>query len=261
MSFSLILLLIIFSLVIGSFLGALSYRLPRGISIAKGRSFCPTCGATVSWKDNIPVLSYLLLGGKCRSCRKTISPRYPVIEVSSVLVFLLSYIFYPQIEKNIDLVSHLGLPGLGFFLLVALILVLIFIVDLEHQVIPDSVVFTLLLITLIFMFSVDYQEIFSSLFFGAEASLFLLAVHLITKGKGMGLGDVKLALVLGSLLREKIVLWFFIAFLTGALVGIILILMKRSKLKSRIAFGPFLVVAFFVVSFFGDFLWLNLIGA
>ena len=132
-----------------------------------------------------------------------------------------------------------------FFLLLSPILISIFFIDLDQQIIPDELVFAGIIITLLFNFS------FSILFSGLLSSFLLLVLHLITKGKGMGLGDVKFAILGGMVVGlTNIFSWFFIAFLTGAIVGCILILTRKYGLKSKIAFGPFLVLALFLTIFF-----------
>ena len=218
-------LLLTIGFCIGSFLGALTYRYPRRASVLTGRSKCDSCGKQIRWFDNIPLLSYMLLLGRCRDCKKKISVRNPLIETVTALAFLL-----------------LGLNC--FYLIIFCILFSIFIIDLEHKIIPDDFTFSGILVTFIFLTFTNGQIVLSSLFGGLIGATFLLLIYLGTKGRGMGLGDVKFA-VLGGLLVgiNFIFIWLLVAFLTGAVVGIILILGKVSKLKDEIAFGPFLVLA------------------
>jgi len=222
---------IIFGLFFGSFYAALSYRLPRDISISKGRSMCPKCKNTIAWYDNVPLLSFVFLLGKCRHCKKSISPRYFLIELTTAIGFF-----------------FIGSLGYGiihtlFLLIIFSILVLIFVIDAEHQIIPDSLVFTGIFVTFVKLVIVDNQGIFIGFLAGLFAATFLLIVHLLTKGRGMGLGDVKFAILGGLLMGPKLTpVWLFLAFLTGAIVGIILILGRRAGLKDKIAFGPFLIV-------------------
>lgn len=231
----------ILGLLIGSFLAAFSYRLPRKISIAKGRSFCPNCKKMIGWYDNIPLFSFLLLGGKCRHCKKPISFRYPLIEFFTAFgFFLISYHFYPDI-----------LP-LIFSLLVYSLMVLIFVIDLEHQIIPDVLIFAgIAFVFLYFLITNTYM--FPNIFAGFLASVFLVLIHLATKGRGMGLGDVKFA-VLGGLITglNLFLVWLFASFLTGGIVGIILILGRRAGLKDKIAFGPFLVIGLVLTILYGN---------
>jgi leader peptidase (prepilin peptidase) / N-methyltransferase len=224
------LLLLVLGLLFGSFVSALSYRYPRGKSVIGGRSFCDSCKKSIPWYDNIPLFSFLLLRGRCRVCRKKISLRYPVIEVVSAVSFLL-------IGPNI------------LNLILFLILLTIFIVDFEHKIIPDAFVFLGIAVSLFLI----PHSLFSGLFAGSLAASFLLFIHLITKGRGMGLGDVKFALLGGMVVGLRLTaLWMLLAFLTGGAVGVILILGKKAGLKSQIAFGPFLVVAIPITLIWGE---------
>jgi len=214
-------------LVIGSFLNVVVYRLPRGLGFVRGRSFCPKCKHKINWFDNVPVISFLILKGRCRFCGRKISWRYPLIELLAGALFYLSYL------SHLSFLSYLLICGL----------VVIFFVDLEHQIIPDEIVIPLSVLFLGYRLLTNIQYLISNfLITGIVSFLFLYLIHLLTKGKGMGLGDVKLAFLMGLVLGfPKIVVAFYLAFLTGAFVGVILILLSRAKLKQKIAFGPFLV--------------------
>ena len=234
----------ILGLIIGSFISAFTYRNPREISISDGRSRCPKCKREIAWYDNIPLLSYILLGGKCRNCGKKISLRYPAIEAGTAGVFLV-------------VASQLGGEGgigrLGFMLVVASILIAIFVIDLEHMIIPDSLVFILLGITFFYYILTSSYSPYTALLTGFLTSLLFLFLHLVTLGRGMGLGDVKLVIPLGMILGWPLAfVWLFLSFILGAVVGIILILSKKSSFGKHIAFGPFLVVGFFVALLWGE---------
>lgn len=234
------LLFIVLGLVFGSFIAAFSYRYPRGITIAKGRSFCPNCKHKIEWYDNIPLISFIFLGGKCRHCKTKISIRYPLIELATALGFWYIGFFGADYLR------------IFFLLIVYLILILIFVVDLEHKIIPDDFIFFGLFITVLKLILVDSRNIYGLLFAGFAAASILLAINLVTKGKGMGLGDVKFAILGGAIIGPNyILIWLFLAFLTGAIIGIILILSRKARLKSEIAFGPFLVFALIVTYLFG----------
>jgi prepilin signal peptidase PulO-like enzyme (type II secretory pathway) len=222
--------LFIFGLIFGSFITALSYRYPRKISNLGGRSFCDNCKKQIGWRDNIPLLSYILLGGKCRDCKTKISLRYPIIELATGIGFLL--------------IGFHVLPLILFTLLE-----IIFIIDLENQVIPDNFIFTGILVSLI----INYQSPFTGLLAGFACAIFLLLIFLFTKGRGMGLGDVKFAVLGGMIVGLPLSpIWLFVAFLTGAIVGTILIIGKKAGLKSKIAFGPFLVASIPITLLWGQ---------
>lgn len=242
------LLFLSLGLVFGSFFAALSWRYPRGKSIVHGRSICPNCKNKIRWFDNIPLLSFILLGGKCRKCHKTISWRYFVIELVSGLSFLYIYNY----TSDFLLVFYL--------LIVFSILVLIFVIDLEHKIIPDSFIFIGIAISIFMFLFIDSSAIYTRLLAGFLAGLILLFINLLTKGRGMGLGDVKFAVFGGIFMGLKMFLvWLLAAFLTGGIVGIILILMRRAGLKDEIAFGPFLVISLILTFIFGN-KFLNILG-
>jgi len=221
----------ILGLCFGSFANVLNWRLPRGLSIG-GRSVCDNCKNKISWFDNIPLFSFIILRGRCRHCRSKISLRYPFVELLTAVIFVLLYLKF-------------GLSYQTFFLAVlSPILISIFFIDLDQQIIPDELVFAGIALSFLFNFS------FNNLLSGFLGAAFLMLLHLITKGKGMGLGDVKLAILGGMILGlANLFTWFFWAFLTGAVIGCILILTKKYGLKSKIAFGPFLIFALFLTIF------------
>lgn len=223
--------------VLGSFAGALTYRWPHGESILQGRSQCPKCKHQIAWFDNIPLLSYLILRGKCRNCSKPISIRYFYIELGLTSLFTLFYF-----------------AGLATPLNLAIIFITycIFIIDFEHQYIPDTLSFVGLLLVISNLFFLN-QSPYLALASGLSAGVFLLLINLLTLGRGMGLGDVKLALFLGSFLSFPLAItWMFMSFVIGSVIGLILIIFRLKKFKQRIAFGPFLVAGFYIVMLFGE---------
>jgi len=246
-----IIFVFLIGLIFGSFISAITWRIPRGIKILdlKARSICPKCKNEIKWYDNIPLLSFLILGGRCRSCKKKISARYPLIELSTALGFVaISYL-----ATGLD-----GLYSILIYLILFVILFSIFVIDFEHQIIPDDLVYLGMMVSLFAQFFGPRpiclgQTILANIFAGFLSATLLLLIHLITKGKGMGLGDVKFAVLGGLIVGLKLsLIWLFLAFLTGAVAGIILILVKKAGLKSKIAFGPFLIIAIPLALIFGD---------
>jgi len=226
----------LFGAILGSFAAALTYRWPREESIVNGRSKCPNCKKLIHAYDNIPILSYLVLKGKCRSCKKQISRRYLYIEIIMATLFALFFYFSLATPLNLFLIF---------------ITFSIFIVDFEHQYIPDTFTFVGLGFVVLHMFLLNINP-FVFLASGLSAGVFLLAINLVTFGKGMGLGDVKLALFLGTALGyPNTITWMFLSFILGSIIGLILIIFKQKKLKQRVAFGPFLVTAFYLILLFG----------
>ncbi|MBI1919218.1 prepilin peptidase [Candidatus Microgenomates bacterium] len=239
-------------IVIGSFLNVLIYRLPRNLAIL-GRSFCPKCKKKISWQDNIPLLSFVLLGGKCRSCRSPISWQYPIVELLTGILFTLIYL-----SKTSPLGSPFGHPWGGFWellftLFIASSLLVIFFTDLKYGIIPDKIVFPLLILTIIYLFIIPNSLFLSHFWSAIGAAAFFLLLNLVTRGRGMGLGDVKLAFLMGLLLGfPKIIVALYLAFLTGAAVSLILVLIGKKKFGQTIPFGPFLVAGTLIAMFFNN---------
>lgn len=232
----------------GSFLNVLIYRLPKRLPVIWGRSFCPKCRKKISWFDNIPLLSFVFLRGRCRSCRKKISLRYPAVELLTGALFLLGYL------------GNLGnLGGIIFSWVLVSAGIVIFFIDLEHQIIPDSILIVGGLYAFVHHLITNYQLLITNFLPTAIISfIFFLLIFLITKGKGLGFGDVKFAFLIGlSLGFPGAVIAFYLAFLTGAIIGTILIIIRKAKFGQKIAFGPFLVVGWLGAYFFREkFVWM-----
>lgn len=254
-------LTLIVGLVFGSFVNVLVWRVPKKMSLL-GRSICPECRQQIKWYDNIPILSFFILRGKCRACKKRISWRYPAIEAGVALVFFLlvyasTKCFIPGIIDSspiCDWVGSLWFFAYFYYLLITVLFVTVFVIDLRKKIIFDQLSFLGFATVVIFLllFRPDFFEVILA---GFAASSFLLLINLFTKGKGMGLGDVKFALFAGTLLGwPEILVWMFLSFLTGAIVGLILVLRGKAGLKSQIAFGPFLVASAYFVFIIGHYL-------
>ena len=235
-----IIFLFIMGLAIGSFLNVLIDRLPKEEGI-NGRSHCDYCKKTLVWYDLVPVVSFITLHGKCRYCRKKLSFFYPFVELVTGAMFV--WVGY-WTNGVINLVLTLAMVSS---------LLVIFFADAKYHIIPDSiqVVFFLSGLFLLIVRGLTPGMLVDHLI-GAIVVMFpILFLFLLTSGKGMGFGDVKFAFSIGfflGLLNGLIAL--YIAFVTGALFGIIAIISKRKQLKSRIAFGPFLVLGFMSALFF-----------
>ena len=248
--------------IIGSFLNVLIDRLSLGKNPWKGRSHCDFCKKTLQWYDLVPLFSFLLLRGCCRYCNKRLSWQYPIVELFTGLMFAFLYSFAIQsIINNQQLTIpnsqlNISLYPIPYTLVPLLIVfssfLVIFVADLKYWTIPDEMVISsgigslLLRLTTL---TLTPEFIFS----GLGASLFFLIIYLVTRGRGMGFGDVKLALVLGLFLGfPGIVVGLYAAFLTGATVSLILIILGKKRLKQRIAFGPFLILGTITSFLFGN---------
>ncbi|OGK36863.1 hypothetical protein A3F03_00750 [Candidatus Roizmanbacteria bacterium RIFCSPHIGHO2_12_FULL_41_11] len=280
----LVFFLFILGLAVGSFLNVLIDRIPNDESPFAGRSYCDKCKKTLKWYDMVPVLSFLILKGKCRYCRAHISFYYPLVELITGIMFVLMYQFTIHnsqfTSSTIEQFSNLTINYL-YYLFILSSFIVIFFTDLKYGIIPDKIVYPAIIISFFFLFftlreflqlrsgqawlSFPLQPailvqlatlgVYANRFLSALGSFaFFLILYLITRGKGMGFGDVKLAFLLGIILGfPKIIAAFYLAFLTGAIVGSILIVWGKKKLKGgTIPFGPFLIIGAVLSLFFGE---------
>jgi len=256
-------------LAIGSFLNSVIHRLHTGESFLfaplKSRrdffsgfahSYCPHCKHKLSWQDLIPVLSFLIVRGKCRYCKKKISVQYPLVELATAILFVL-VLQSTIINQRLSIFS---IFLTCYLLLITCYLIIIFVYDLKHYIIPDKIIYPAIAITFFYNLFIHFNpKILSTKFyllntlsaaFGAGA--FFLFIVLISKGRWMGVGDIKLAFFMGFFLSfPDILVALFLAFFIGAIIGIGLILIGKKTLKSEVPFGPFLVTGTFIAFFFG----------
>jgi len=244
-------LIFIFGLAIGSFLNVVIFRLGTNESILVGRSHCPKCGAILKWYDLIPALSFLIQKGKCRYCEKKISFQYPIVEISTGSLFV--FVILSQQTKNLYLLDPSLILRMAFYLIIICFLIVIFVYDLRHYLILDKIVFPAIIIVLFYqVFIGNFLNPFLS---ALLASGFFLSLVLISKGKWMGMGDVKFAILMGLILGwPNILLALFLSFFSGAIIGIVLILFGKKGLKSQIPFGPFLVGSTILIMLYGEYL-------
>jgi len=218
----------LFGLAIGSFLNVVIARLPAGRSLVRPRSTCPGCSALLKWYDNIPVLSFLVLRGRCRTCGMTISWRYPIVEMVTAVVLVIAYV-------------ALG-PTADFAVAVVLLPALIAItgIDLQHQLIPDAITLPGILVGLLLNLAtgrMSWVESVIGIFLGG--GLFFLII-LVSRG-GMGGGDLKLGAMLGAFLGWKALLFgLFVAIVLGGAIGAAFLATGVRGRKDPIPFGPFL---------------------
>ncbi|HEX2359717.1 MAG TPA: prepilin peptidase [Solirubrobacterales bacterium] len=226
----------------GSFASVIAHRVPRGEAFVAGRSHCPGCGATIAGYDNVPVISWLLLRGRCRSCGEAISPRYPLAELAMAVLFAATVLVL-----GTDDVWSLVL-GLVFCAL----LVTVTLTDLDRRVIPNAILGAGALAAVAILAVGDPSSVPQHLLAAAGAGGFLLAAALAYP-KGMGMGDVKLAAVMGLFLGRAVVPALAVAILAGALVGAAILLRHGSEARKRaIPFGPFLALGGVVGLLAGD---------
>ncbi len=288
MSFFIFLFVFLFGLIVGSFLNAAIYRLEKGESALKGRSYCPQCKHLLAWHDLVPLLSFAFLGGRCRYCKKPISWQYPIVETATGLLFLLifNYQFFllrPSFADGFGSAQQ-GFGGqailneflileflkLVYLFAIASLLLVIFVYDLRHYLIPDKILFPAIGTAFAYHIFVwvlgnwnliqnskfniqNFETLINPFLAGTLAASFFFALFLFSRGKWMGFGDVKLAFFMGLFLGFPQVLEaLFIAFLAGAIIGIALIVLKKKKFKSEIPFGPFLIAGTLGTFLFGE---------
>jgi leader peptidase (prepilin peptidase) / N-methyltransferase len=289
MTIAILLLVLTFILgtAIGSFINALVYRLHEGLSIIAARSICPKCKKPISDLDLIPIVSYLILRGRCRHCGKTISPQYPVVELLTGVFFAASFWSYFVLDGIFSPVE----VTLFFIQLVFIsILMALLVYDFLYMELPDRIILPALAFAVladiakfalgVWQFrdltgriqigpslladpafvSSHVWEIATPILYGAAAGLVLAAIFYLivylSKERAMGGGDIKLALLLGLILPWPYLLpAMYIGFALGAVIGIGLVLAQRKKIRQLIPLAPFLVLGTFASMFFGDFLY------
>lgn len=247
-----VVLFFVLGLVVGSFLNSLIYRLEKKESIVKKRSYCPFCKKSLSWFELIPLMSFIFQKGKCRKCKKKISLQYPLVELVTGIIFVLIgiYFFDPTV---------LSIINTCYLLVVICSLIIIFVYDLKHYIIPNEVIYSIIIVSFLYifysLFIIHNSSFYYNILSAVIAGLFFLIIVLFSRGKWMGMGDAKLALFMGLILGwPDILMALFIAFLIGAIVSIILIIFKKKKFQSEIPFGPFLSLATIITIFWGNIL-------
>lgn len=238
----------ILGLAIGSFLNVVAYRVPIGRSVVSPPSACPSCSAEITSRDNIPVLSWLLLRGKCRNCAEPISPRYAVVELTTGVLFAITpYLVGP-------------VWAIGAYWWFAGVTVTLVLTDLDHKRIPNRILFPgtivgAVLLVVAAMLDGDLGRLLPAALGGLGYFTVMLVIALIARG-GFGFGDVKLSLLLGMFLGyldwQFVGLGFFLAFFFGGVVSILLLVTKIKGRKDKIPFGPYLVLGTYLAIAFGD---------
>ncbi len=227
-------------LVVGSFLNVCIVRIPERRSIWGPGSSCPSCGAPIAWRDNVPLLSYVVLRGRCRTCKSLISPRYPLVEAITAAGYVLAYLRFGWSA------------GLPVTLLLISALVVATAIDLAHQIIPDLVTLPGILVGFLANLVTGRIHWVDSLVGILAGSGIFLAVILASRG-GMGGGDMKLGAMLGAFLGWKVALiGFLIAALAGGAFAVVLLATKIRGRKDPVPFGPFLALGGAVAVFWGE---------
>ncbi len=251
------LIIFLLGISLGSFLNVLIDRLPQGEDVVHGRSHCDHCKRTICWYELIPVLSWMLQGGKSRCCHKKLSFQYPFIELTIGIGCVVLYLLF------FGLIMTMSLPYLGAVLLLCSA-VGIFVADLKTERIPTVFLYggffgTLLLLSPRVLLCVNGSketcfELLNIYVLPAVLGAgFFFVLWLFSKGRAMGDGDIYLAGIIGLALGyPKLVIAYYVSFLTGAIVGVILILVRKKRMNSHISFGPFLVIGLGMTYIYGS---------
>ena len=229
-------------LIVGSFLNVVAYRLPRGESLAHPPSHCPSCDQPIKPYDNVPVLSWLLLRGRCRNCKAPISPRYPLVELTTGVLWAL--VMWARWDDA---------PAIALGIVLVTILIPIAIIDYERRIIPNRITGPAAIVAILIGVLFDQDFVVEQLIAGAAAGgFFLLAV--LAYPRGMGMGDVKLAGVMGLYLGRAVGLAVLIGLVAGVVAGLVIISSKGAKegRKTAVPFGPFLALGGIIAIFAGD---------
>jgi leader peptidase (prepilin peptidase)/N-methyltransferase len=226
--------------VVGSFLNVVIWRLPRGESIVSPGSRCPSCGAAIRWYDNVPVLGWLLLMGRCRACRAPISAEYPLVEAANGALWgLLAWRF------------GFG-PALPVYLLLVSALLALAVIDLHHQILPDRITLPGIVVGLAASATLLPLGAVPALIGAALGGGLFLTIAVLSRG-GMGGGDIKLMAMIGAFLGwQAVLLTTLLASLVGGVVGLVLMLAFGKGRKHAVPFGPFLTAAALVCLLWGD---------
>jgi leader peptidase (prepilin peptidase) / N-methyltransferase len=236
--------LAILGLAVGSFLNVCIHRIPRQASIVRPGSSCPHCGYVLRWYDNIPVLSYALLGGRCRQCKARISIRYPIIEVITMIVFVLHYLI---LGADIILIPRL---------LFASALIVLFAIDLEHHLLPNVITLPGIVVGLAFSTMTPpglVDALIGALAGGGVLWILGEAYYRYSGQEGMGGGDVKMLAMIGAFLGWKLVLvTLVLSSVAGSLVGLLVLSIRRGGLKYALPYGTFLALGALAASLGGD---------
>lgn len=235
---------------VGSFLDVVTNRVARGEPFLGGRSHCEKCGRNLTWKELIPVISFLIQGGKCKWCQAKLSWEYPLVEVTTGILFALTY-------QKIGVIGEIREIGeIIFWLMIVSALTVLFIADLKYYLLPDQILLPTILLVLIRVIGEirgigEVRVLQEEIITAVGASAFFLGLMLITRGRGMGGGDVKLAFLMGLLLGWPLTLIaLYSSFISGALVSLILIALRKKRFGQIIPFGPFMIFSTFLTLFF-----------
>jgi leader peptidase (prepilin peptidase)/N-methyltransferase len=227
------LLVFVYGLLFGSFLNVCIYRIPLGKSIVNPPSSCPNCGKFIKWYDNLPLISYILLRGKCRFCGEKISGRYPLVEFLTGLLFVLFFVKFGLVKIYFS-----------YIILIGFMIMLVFI-DIDRKIVPDGIIVFLILTGVIFnVFGLRNLNVFEGIIGAVTGGIIIYFINFFSNGK-IGEGDIKLMTALGMCCGAYDILRIiFYSFIIGAAFSVVMLALKKYKKNDEIAFVPFIGAAF-----------------
>lgn len=247
---------LLFGAAIGSFLSVTIYRIEKKKKgIILGRSACPNCKKTLNAIDMVPVLNYIYLRGKCRHCKKSISPHYFFLELSTALLLLLNYLTFPLFNETmtwqLSLIESNVLPFV-FSSIITILLIGIFFYDLLYYKIPDVFLYPFVIVSALSHIVLQTNNIVGMLIGGAIGLIFFGGQYLVSKGKWIGEGDIYIGIGMGLLLGwQQMLLAMALTYILGAIISIALLVTKKATAKSKIPFAPFMVFGTLATMFYG----------
>ena len=234
----------VFGLSVGSFLNVCIHRLPADQSLVWPRSYCPRCRTSLRWYDNVPLLGYAMLRGRCRTCQTPISAMYPLVEAMTSVVFVAGYLLFGA--------QLLLVPRLVF----ACAMIVLFVIDLQHRMLPNVITLPGVLIGFVFSWFLPpgwFESLIGLMAGGGILLLMAEAYYRIRKEEGLGMGDVKMLAMIGAFLGWKLMLvTLVLSSFMGSIVGLTVIALKKGDMKYALPFGTFLAVGALVSSVAGD---------
>lgn len=241
-------LLAVLGACVGSFLNVIVYRLPRRQPVLNSRSACPACGRKLRWRELVPLVSFILLSGRCRACGRRISWRYGAVEAGAALLFLAGGLLSPDWR------------WLALYLVVVSFFLVLFVYDLYHYLVPDRI--SLPAIFAVLFLGAAFGRPLLSLLLGAAAGAgWFLAQFLLSRGRWVGGGDIRLGLLMGALLGwPRVWLGLMLSYAAGSLIALVLIALGKKTLKSRLPFATILLPSALVAWLWGDGLWQWYVG-
>lgn len=255
-------LIFLLGLALGSFLNCFVYRTYTGKSI-QGRSFCPHCKHFLGFFDLIPLLSFVLLKGRCRYCGKKISWQYPLVELFTAVVLLMGFYWYKPIDFFSNCCSSAQIISFLFFAVFTFILIFIFVYDFKYYLIPDKISLPSILVIFIIQILFYFLKLTDTTqFFGPYILSFVIAAVIggaffflqfaVSRGRWIGGGDIRLGALMGAVLGwPYILIALFLSYILGSVVSVILIILKRKKMQSRVPFGTFLTIGTLIALLWG----------